>query len=62
MNSALEVTAQHDEDERTMEKRITRKMDWHIMPWIIICECGSIVGESETVVTRQKLTSLQRTC
>ena len=25
-----------DEDRAQMERRITRKMDLHIMPWIII--------------------------
>lgn len=28
----------NDEDYRKLDKRVTRKIDLHILPWIIVCK------------------------
>lgn len=40
-----------DEDYRKLDRRVTRKIDIHILPWIIVCEwdrtlCGTIADHT----------------
>lgn len=40
-----------DDDYRKLDRRVTRKIDIHILPWIIVCEsdrklCGMIADHT----------------
>lgn len=39
------------EDRAKMEKRIVRKMDVRIMPWIIVCKCCPCYQEKQRIAS-----------